>query len=184
MTTPSEMTSPVRTDLPRDLYRGPLRLAAPAYGVSVYVPEGYLAGMFMDELIAIESEFGKTASIYVMALNGTQDEIRQTLSGRVDLGQVQLLATTIPCIGDGKLSAYYDIHGGSSFTRAYACSVNWRRDRALVFIGLSETEVPLTLNRSVQQLADSVQALESAQAVRASASQHSILSTSAPPSYL
>lgn len=141
-------------------YVSPRRLTIAAYGISVCIPDGWIASIEQDELFGLEPLTTRNHRIYVARVKN--DTVGENLAvlGPIDLHPIKLIPISESYLNKYFMSAnYYKVVHSPLFRQAYGASVVTAKDERILFAAVSESNVPGELVTVVDKLVLSVQFL-------------------------
>lgn len=138
----------------------PRRLTIAACGISVCIPDGWIAGIEQGELFGLESLTTRNHRIYVAKLKNDTVGANLAAPGPIDLHPIKLIPISETYLNKYFMSAnYYKVIHSPLFRQAYAASIVTAKDERILFAAISENNVPGELVTIVDKLALSVQVL-------------------------
>jgi hypothetical protein len=146
--------------LPRHLYRGPQRILATGYGISVDLPAGWVACIFRGEILSIEPNAQSDARMHLIVVDCAIDDAINLMTQGGDLGPVYLQPTTEFTVEGTTVTAQFAVHGDSRFTHAVATMVVTKGDKGIMYVAFSDSASQQSMLDVVRQFADSTRKIE------------------------
>ncbi|KPJ95510.1 MAG: hypothetical protein AMJ53_02595 [Gammaproteobacteria bacterium SG8_11] len=141
---------------PRDVILGPQVVRAPAYGISLVLPSGWMAATVLGELYGIEPLARKDGRIYVQSDIADVAEVIRSHAEGLDFGVVKLLPTSTPFVDKNQVSIHASVQGVGPHKLAYVSTVVTANRNAITFAAFFEEPAALFFKAVVSELADSV----------------------------
>jgi hypothetical protein len=141
---------------PRDVVFGPQVIPSAAYGVSLTLPDGWMAATLLGEVYGIEPLLRNDGLIYVSGQVAGVADIVASCAGPMDMGFVRLLPVSTPFVDGNTVSVHCDVQGISLHEHAYVTTAVTPGQKAITFAAMFDEPAALLFRGVACELADSV----------------------------
>jgi hypothetical protein len=145
--------------LPRDVVFGPQRIRSVAYGVSLKLPNDWMAATILGEVYGIEPLSRSDGLIYVTGRVASIAEILNLYANELDMGFIQLAPVSTPFVDGNTVSIHCSVQGIGVHNHAYVTTVTTPRQNAITFAALFDEAAAFLFRGVASELADSVEDL-------------------------
>jgi hypothetical protein len=144
---------------PRDIVFGPQVVRSVAYGVSLMLPDGWMAATILGEVYGIEPLERNDGLIYVTGREASVAEVIESYTYALDIGFVRLLPASKPFVDGNTVSIHCSAQGVGLHDHAYVTTATTPGNKAITFTALFDEAAALLYRGVASELADSVQDL-------------------------
>lgn len=153
--------SEVDRHTPRDVVFGPQVIPSKAYGVSLKLPDGWMAATLLGEVYGIEPLLRNDGLICVSGQVAGMSDIVASYNGTMDMGFIRLLPVSMPFVDGNTVSMHCRVQGVGLHEHAYVTTAITPSEKAITFAALFDEPAALLFRGVACELADSVRDLVS-----------------------
>jgi hypothetical protein len=146
---------------PRDVVFGPKVIPSAAYGVSLKLPDGWMAATLLGEVYGIEPLLRNDGLIYVSGQVAGLADIVASYASPLDMGFVRLLPESTPFVDGNTVSMHCSVQGVGLHEYGYVTTAVTPGQKAITFAALFDEPAALLFRGVTCELADSVTDLKS-----------------------